>query len=332
MKDDINFKFQKARELFPHTKEVSYLNSAAYGPFASTVSQAIMDNVKLRTDANQDDSHFAFSTADELRQDFASMIGAAKKQVGLAFNTTYGLNLAAYGLPLKRGDEVLLSDIEFPAAVYTWQGAATARGLKIRLIKSHNLRFDIDEFIKAIRPNSRVLCLSFVQFFNGYKNDLETISEICKKHKIFFVVDGIQGMGVEPINVRKLGIDIFASGCQKWMLGPHGTGFFYLSDEIRDRMIPPFMTWLSVDWGMNFGDLLHFDRPYFDSARRFETGSYPAMNIGGVKEAVKIFQSLEVYSRKFILQGDIIAGTKASIININFFMSRSGGGSSTTDC
>lgn len=294
MTDDIKARFKQARALYPHTGDVVYFNSAAYGPFASTVGKAIDDNVKLRTEARRDDSHFAFSTADELRQDFAGLTGASKKQIGLATNTTFGLNLAAFGLPLERGDEILLSDIEFPAAVYTFQGAAKTRGLKVRFVKSHGLRFDIDELLKAIGPRTRLLCLSYVQFFNGFKNDLTTVGEICRKHKMFFVVDGIQGMGAEPINLRKLPVDVFASGCQKWMLGPHGTGFFYLADSVRDRLITPFMTWLGVDWKMNFGDLLHYRRPYFDSARRFETASYPAMNLSGLKEAVKIFQMLGI--------------------------------------
>lgn len=294
MKDDLKLEFEAARALFPHTANVAYMNCAAYGPFAETVKRAIDANVDLRTEAIRDDSHAAFSTADELRQDFAGLIGAAKKQVGLALNTSFGLNIAAYGLPFKRGDEVLLSDVEFPAAVYTFAGAAKARRYKIRLVKSRNLCFDIDEFRKAIRPKTRALCLSYVQFFNGYKNDLATIGEICRKHKMFFIVDGIQGMGVEPFNARQLQVDIFASGCQKWMLGPHGTGLFYLADSVRDRMTPPFMTWLSVDWKMNFSDLLHYDRKYFDSARRFETGSYPAMTLIGLKEAVKIFQGLGI--------------------------------------
>ena len=294
MTDEIKDKFRQARALYPHTGDVVYFNSAAYGPFSSTIGKAIEDNVKLRTEARRDDSHFAFGTADELRQDFAKLTGASKKQIGLATNTTFGLNLAAFGLPLKRGDEVLLSDIEFPAAVYTFQGAARTRGFKVRFIKSHNLRFDIDELVKAIRPKTRLLCLSYVQFFNGYKNDLATIGEICRKHKMLFVVDGIQGMGAEPVNLRSLPVDVFAVGCQKWMLGPHGTGFFFLADTVRDRLVTPFMSWLGVDWKMKFGDLLHYEKPYFDSARRFETASYPAMNLSGMKEAVKIFQMLGI--------------------------------------
>lgn len=294
MNDDLKARFRAARELFPHTKDVVYFNSASYGPFASTVQQALDANIRIRLEAAIDDSHDAFNTADELRCDYAGLIGAEKKQVGIGLNTTFGLNIAAFGLPLNEGDEILVSDVEFPAVVYTFKAAAEARGLHLRFLKSVNRRFVIEEIEKNIGPRTRVLALSYVQFFNGFKNDLKTISEICRRHNLYFVVDGIQGMGMEPLDVRELGIHVFTSGCQKWLLAPQGCGFFYLADEVRDQIKPPFMSWLGADWGMKFSDLFYFDKPYFDSARRFEMGYYVVLNLVGMKAAVKIFQDLGI--------------------------------------
>jgi len=294
MKTDIAARFREVRELFEHTRKVVYFNSASYGPFCNPVRDAIRANLDIRAAADQDDSHDAYDTADQLRVDYAKLIGAAKKQVGIGLNTSFGLNIAAFGLPLKPGDEVMVSDIEFPAVIYAWRAASETRGLKLRIIKSRNGGFDVDDFRKKIGKHTKILSLSYVQFHNGYKNDLKTLSEICRKHGIYFIVDGIQGMGTEPINVRKLGIDLFTSGCQKWLLAPQGCAFFYLADSIRDKIKPPFMSWLGVDWKMNFSDLFHMDRPYFDSARRFELGYYVVLNLLGMKAAVKIFQELGI--------------------------------------
>ncbi|MCP4685008.1 MAG: aminotransferase class V-fold PLP-dependent enzyme [bacterium] len=294
MKEDIAARFRETRALFEHTGNVTYFNSASYGPFCTPVRDAIRTNLDLRVAAERDDSHDAFTTSDELRNDFAELIGAEKKQVGLGMNTSFGLNIAAFGLPLKAGDEVLISDIEFPAVVYTWRAAAERRGLKIKRLASKDRFFDIDELLRNIGERTRVLSLSYVQFFNGYKNDLETISEICRKNRMYLVIDGIQGMGVEPLDVKKSGINVFTSGCHKWMLSPQGCGFFYLSDEVCDLIKPPFMSWLGVDWEVKFDDLFHVDKPYFDSARRFEMGFYAVLNILGMKAAVRIFQDLGI--------------------------------------
>lgn len=294
MQEDKKKQFADIRRLFPHTGNIVYFNSASYGPFSTRVQEAIDKNINIRMAAEWDDSHDAMDIADALRGDYAGLIGTEPKQVGIGLNTSFGINIAAFGLPLKAGDEILVSDVEFPAVVYTWRAAAEARGLKLKFLKSVDRQFDIDELKKNIGERTRVLALSWVQFFNGYKNDLEELSAICKQHDMYFIVDGIQGMGAEPVDVCKLGIDIFSSGCQKWMLAPQGCGFFYLSDEVRDTITPPFMSWLGSDWQMNFSDLFHYDRPYFDSARRFELGYYAVLNLHGMKASVELFKELGI--------------------------------------
>ncbi|HKK20058.1 MAG TPA: aminotransferase class V-fold PLP-dependent enzyme [candidate division Zixibacteria bacterium] len=294
MNHNPNDKFARARDLFPHTKNVVYFNSASYGPFSTVLREAVEKNLDIRVAADHDDSHESFEVRAALRKDYAELIGAKPEDVGLGLNTTFGLNVAAFGLPLKEGDEVLVSDVEFPAVVYTFRAAAASRGLKLSFVKSKDRRFDIDAFERVITDKTRVLALSYVQYFNGYKNDLASISEICRQHNIYFVVDGIQGMGVEPIDVRALDIDIFTSGCQKWMLSPQGCGFFYLSDQVRSKLKFPFMSWLGVDWKLDFTDLFRYDRPFFDSAEAFEMGYYAVLNLLGMKASSDLFKDLGI--------------------------------------
>lgn len=296
MEQKLKDKFEQTRSLFPHTKDVTYFNSASYGPFSTLVKDAVDENINIRMKADYDDSHDAFVVRDYLREGYAKLIGADTSEVGLSLNTSFGLNIAAFGLPLEAGDEVLLSDIEFPAQVYAWRAASEERGIKIKFLKSKDLCFDINEVEKNITDKTKVLAVSFVQFFNGYKNDLQALSDICKKHNLYFIVDGIQGMGVEPIDVHKLNIDIFSSGCQKWMLSPQGCGFFYIKEELRDRLKKPFMSWLGVDWKMKFSDLFKYDLPYFDSSQRFELGYYAVLNLYGMKASLSIFQDLGIHN------------------------------------
>ncbi len=285
-------KFAHARSLFPHTSSVVYFNSASYGPLATTIKEAIDRNMDIRIAADRDDTHYAFATADELRSDYAELVGAEKQEIGVGLSTTFGINIAAFGLPLEPGDEVLVLDCDFPVNVYCWRAAAETRGIVLKFIPSRDRHFDIDEFLNAITPRTKVLTVSFVSFFNGYKNDLVTLGKICRERGIFFVVDGIQGVGAETINVREANVDIFACGCQKWMLSPQGCGFFFISDRVRPKMKLPFGTWLGVEWEVKFTDVCHYDKPWFESARRFEMGYYAIWNILGMKEAMKIFQML----------------------------------------
>ena len=295
-------KFKAVRKLFPVTgksRGITYLNCASTGPLCKPVKKVLDDYYEANQYLDKNSDIAAFDDLAKIRKLGARMIGARADEIGFGFHTGYGLNIAAFGLPLKRGDEVLLSDIEFPSNVYPWL-ALRERGIKVKFIKSVNKRFDIDNFRKAIgvknrkRKKSKVLSLSFVQFFNGYKNDLTTIGQICKDNGLYFVVDGIQGCGVETVNVHRSQVDIFSAGAQKWQLTPQGAGLFYVRKDIQEKLITPFASWLSVDWNLNFTDLFHYDLPYFDSARRFEMGSYPYSHVHAMAAALDLIDSLGV--------------------------------------
>ncbi|MBN2227195.1 MAG: aminotransferase class V-fold PLP-dependent enzyme [candidate division Zixibacteria bacterium] len=288
--------FASVRRLFPITSAkncIIYLNSASTGPLCNPVRAALnryndrMETVDPKIDGD------AFAALEHIRQLGAKLIGARREEVGFGFHTGFGLNVAALGLPLKRGDEVLLSDVEFPSNVYPWV-ILRERGIHVTFVKSTDGFFDIENFRKAINRKTRVLSLSHVQFFNGYKNDIRTIGRICREHGMYFVVDGIQGCGIEPINVHSCHIDIYSAGAQKWLLSPLGTGLFYVRKDLQERMNRPFASWLGVDWKMNFSDLFHYDLPFFDSARQFELGTYPYGHVFAMEAALELITSLGV--------------------------------------
>lgn len=289
-------KFAIVRKYFPVTQKksgITYLNAASVGPLCKPVKEALDRFYEISMYSNKNTDIPAFADLDKIRRLGAKMIGARQDETGFGFHTNFGLNLAAFGLPLKKGDEVLLSDIEFPSNVYPWT-ALKERGIKVKFIKSVNRFFDIENFEKAISKKSKVLSLSFVQFFNGFKNDLKTIGEICKKHGLYFVVDGIQGCGAEPIDVRKCQIDILSAGGQKWLLSPQGTGIFFIKKDLQNKMNSPWRSWLSVDWGLKFDDLFHYDKELFDSARKFEMGTYAYSHVHAMAAALELIASLGI--------------------------------------
>jgi selenocysteine lyase/cysteine desulfurase len=266
------------RKIFPHTRKNAYFNAASNGPLPDPAYKLQDDHYKLAQDAAIGSQKELFDTLDNIAQNGAKIFGCQKSEVGFGFNTTFGINLAAFGLPLKKGDEVLLSDVDFPANVYPWLELRN-RGINVKFVGNTNGFFDIDKLRKAISKKTKVLSLSFIQYFNGYKNDLQTIGEICKESNIFFVVDAIQGAGAEPMDVRKWNIDIASAGGQKWLLGSQGAGIYYVSQEVQKILIPPWRSWLSVDWQCNWTELNDYNRQFYNSARQYEFGTYPAAQV-----------------------------------------------------
>jgi len=253
------------RRHFPITRRCIYLNNASEGPLplpAKKVMEKFLHNSSYTENEHDAES---FRIVEEVRGKCAKLIEAKSSEIALTTNTSYGLNLVCRGLKLKKGEEIILPEVEFPANVYPWL----------------NLR-----------------------------SDLKTLGEICREKDVFFVVDGIQGVGNQVLDVKECKIDLLSCGGHKWLLSPPGTGFVYLSSEAKKNLGTPFSGWLSVDWCQgtkkpDFSDLLRYDLKPFETARRFEFGSYPMVDIRGFNACLDILlgagiKNIERHNRKLL--------------------------------
>jgi cysteine desulfurase/selenocysteine lyase len=284
----------KYRKEFPFTKEIIFFNHASFGPMPEVSWKATGEYYKgLRLRKVVDDDREAFQILENIRKLISKMIKAKPEEIAFVPNTSYGLNVAGWGLDLKRGDKILLSDVEFPANVYPWTNLRQ-KGVKIKFIRSKNKCFDVDGFVRAIDKRTKVLSISFVQYFNGFRNDLESIGKICDENDIFLVVDGIQGIGSVDLDVKKCKIDCLACGGQKWLLSSLGTGFVYLSRQAKKEVKPSFFGWMGVDWKFNFTDVLKFDLRPFPSAREFEIGTYPYSLLWSMHSSLQLISQIGI--------------------------------------
>jgi cysteine desulfurase/selenocysteine lyase len=184
----------KYRSEFPFTDRVIFFAHASFGPLPQRSWEATQEYYDcLRLEKIKDMDKAAFDKLDDIRVMAAEMIKAKPEEIAFVSNTSYGLNVAAWGLDLKPGDKILLSDVEFPSNTYPWTNLRQ-KGVEVEFVPGKNRCFDIDNLLRAIDAKTKVLAISFVQFFNGFKLDLESIGRICQEKDIFFVVDGIQGM------------------------------------------------------------------------------------------------------------------------------------------
>jgi cysteine desulfurase/selenocysteine lyase len=283
---------QSIRLQFPQLEETAYFNTASIGPWPEVTRKAIMEQI-------EEWNHLTDSTAKVFdywratKKESAKMINAAEDDIAFAFNTSFGLSQAAAGIDFKPGDEIILSDVEFPANTYPWTNLER-KGVVVKFIPTTNRFFDIDIFKKAITKNTRLFSISFVQFFNGFRNDIETLGEICEEHGIFFVVDGIQGVGNVPIDVKKAKIDLLACGCQKWLLSPQSCGFFYLSKKPKIEVHPGFAGWFGVDWHQNWSDLIKHHLEPQKTVERFSLSGLPHHQIFGMHSSIKLINSIRV--------------------------------------
>ena len=259
---------------------------------STRVVEALHKYIGIRSEGIIDPYRQNVEKGNETRGLIARLIKAPVDRIGLVKNTSTGLNILASGLRWKKGDHVVLNDMEFPSNVYPFLNLKS-RGVDVEFVKSRQGRVVVEDYVEAMRPETVLVSVSHVQFLNGYRIELESLGRVCKERGVIFVVDAIQSAGALEIDVEKQAIDFLSCGGHKWLMGPMGTGFIYLSRGAQDRISPAYVGWLSVKDAWNFFD---YRLDLLDSAERFEVATENWMGLWGFCESVRLL--LEVGTKR----------------------------------
>ena len=277
---------EKARSYFPYLNNgIIYFNHASTGPISIKVKERIEVFLKERSEEKIDDYYAFKDVADETKTMIGEMINCKSDRIAFLDNTTNGIIWLAQGIDWSPGDRIILNDVEFPANVYPFL-QLKEKGVEIDFIKSKNGIVTGEEVIEAIKPETKLVSISFVQFLSGYRVDLEKIGKVCKEKRIIFSVDAIQGLGAVRVDVEKCNIDFLASGTQKWLLGLQGLAFIYVRKELQEQMNSAPIGWLAVN---NAWDLLNFDLTTKQTAERFQPGTLNNFGIYAFNSSMKFF-------------------------------------------
>lgn len=270
-----------------------FLNAASTGPTPARCVAAVEAWARRRATPHELPDDLLFSTLATSRALIARMIGASVREIALAVNTGYGVNLAARALPLTKGDVILTPDLEFPANVYPWWAVAEQEGFEYRRIPLDGGVIDEETLLRAMeRPRVKVVSLSWIDSANGCRVNLERIGAACRERGIWFVVDAIQGVGACPIDVHAAGVDILACGAQKWLLSPWGSGFVYVRHDLALTLEPPVVSWMAPKGTDDFRRLRDYDMTWRDDARRFELITLPFPDFAGMNASLELFFDL----------------------------------------
>jgi cysteine desulfurase/selenocysteine lyase len=277
------------RDEFPSLADAIYLNSASIGPMPERTCRRLAEYIALRAAPHRGSDHAFFSELDQARALTARLLNVTAGEIALSFNTSYGLNVAARGLPLERGDVVLASDREFPANVYPWMRLAE-RGVSLELAPVTVEGWpDEDHLVERMAdPKVRVLAVSLVQFSNGFKVDLARLSKRARETNTFLVVDAIQGLGAVPVDLQATPVDILSCGGQKWLLSPWGSGFVYVRKDLIPVVEPVVMGWMAFEGTDDFTRLTEYDPHLRDDARRYEMISLPFQDFAGYNASLSL--------------------------------------------
>lgn len=266
------------RKYFPITSTDIYFNHAAVSPLSTRVVQAIERFLQKRSSGEMEVFHEAVKMKKNLKKSLAALIDGEPENIAIIGNTSEGFNWLVQGLEWEKGDRVLLVENEFPANIYPFLNLEQ-QGVIIDYVPVRDGFIHLEDIEGKIQPGTKLLSISFVGFLTGCRNRLIDIGRICQKNNILFSVDSIQGVGALPLSVGQCGIDFLSNGGHKWLMGPQGCGFMYISPSIFDKLKPAFTGWLSVKDSWNFFD---YRLDFLDDARRFEIATSNILGIYGL--------------------------------------------------
>lgn len=270
--------FEEERMNFPVLREKAYFSTASTGLIPTYIHEAIKEYQENRYLIGGDAWWNGMNTSqmmDWSKLQIAQMLGCDKDEIAFGDNSSRLLNIFVNGIRLEPGDNVILADETFISSRFAWQ-LRERDGIKIKEVNTSSGCITPEDILNAIDERTKVVSLSFVESSTGYKYDLAEIGKICRERGILFCVDGVQGLGIMPIDVKKMSIDVLVGNDYKWMMGYCGTGFAYFNKGLIERIIPCGAGWMSDTHRYDTKKLRLELRA---DAGRFEMG-YP--NVSGV--------------------------------------------------
>ena len=293
------------RAEFPLLNEYAFLNHASVSPLPARVKSAMETHLFYSQYGPKHRDQLAAAYCDA-RSSVAALLNSSPDEIAFVPNTATGISLIANGLPLKPGDQVLLTNMEYPANVYPWLNLA-GKGVETRILPHRAGGMDTAMLEREVSDRTRVVAVSSVQFLSGYRADLAAMGAFCRQRGIYFVVDAIQSLGVIPMDVGEFQIDLLASGGWKWLLGPRGQGLMFCRKELIEEL-HPILT--GAGGVIHEDDYLSYDMTFVSTADRFHVGMPNTNGIAGLGAAVDMLMDVGIagIERRVLALTDLLIG------------------------
>jgi selenocysteine lyase/cysteine desulfurase len=276
------------RAEFPIMERLTYLDMAYGNPLANRVRVAMEEYMEaFQRDGVSVARERAYRVLEEVRAKFAALVGAEASEIAFVKNTSEGLNAVAAGLRMEAGDNVVLNELEHPNNTHCWN-LLKEKGMEIRTVPQRNGRVDVGDINAAIDSKTRAVAVASTTNM-GFRFDLERIGKACHEQSALLVVDAVQSLGIEPLDARKAGVDVFSASAHKGLLGPHGIGFLYCSEEALGEINPPYVAGISYEKAPGTGE-----SRLKETAARFEYGNYNYLGGHAMVPALGILEKVGV--------------------------------------
>mgnify|MGYP002031093341 FL=1 len=272
-----NERLNALRAETPGCHQVLHLNNAGASLMPKAVHEAVTGHLALERDIGGYEAEEQVQPVlTHFYNAFATLLNVNPEEIAYVENATRAWDMAFYSLPLREGDRVLTHESEYASNYLAYLQLAQRRGIEIDVVPSDaSGQMDVNALRRKITVNTRLIALTHVPTQGGLVNPAVEVGQVAREHGLLYLLDACQSVGQLPVDVRKIGCHLLSGTGRKFLRGPRGTGFLYVSNEILGQLDPPFIDLHSATW--TGADQFEY-RP---GAKRFENWeSYVAGRVG----------------------------------------------------
>ncbi|TAN23876.1 MAG: aminotransferase class V-fold PLP-dependent enzyme [Acidobacteria bacterium] len=250
---------------------VVYLNAATQAPMPLGAARAAETAIGWKQQPQRIPGDEYLGLPDRVRRLLGRLFGGEPDEFAITSGASSGLRVVAAQYDWRAGDEILIAKGEFPSHFTAFRPLEAARGVKVRVVAPRGAFISAADFVAAITPQTRLISASVVRSNDGSRLDAAALASACRSAGITLVLDLAQCAGALPLQLGDLGADFVVCSGYKWLLGPYGTGFFWVCKPAMEKLLPGPFYWMASEGAGNFDDLTRFENPVpVAGARRWD--------------------------------------------------------------
>jgi selenocysteine lyase/cysteine desulfurase len=251
----------------PGCTEWAHFNNAGAALMPEPVVDAVIEHLRLELMLGGYEAEAAVrDRLDAVYASAARLVNCRPGEIALLENATRAFNAVLYALPFERNDRIVCGRAEYASNYMAYLHLAKTRGIEVVVVPDdEHGQVDVDAMRSLVDERVKLIALTHVPTSGGLVNPAAAVGRVAREAGVPYLLDACQSVGQMPIDVERIGCDFLSATGRKFLRGPRGTGFLYVSDTYAERLHPPVVDLGGADWTRSDGYEL---KP---GARRFET-------------------------------------------------------------
>jgi cysteine desulfurase / selenocysteine lyase len=278
----------RLRNETPGLENVIHFNNAGASLMPSVVAESMINY--LKEELYYGGYEIAEKYASELEETYAviaNFLNCSSKEIAIVENATVAWGKGFYSIPFQKGDIILTAQAEYASNFISYLQIKEKLGVEVKVIPDDEYGQTSPEALEdMISERVKLISITHIPTNSGLVNPAKEIGAIARKHDILYLLDACQSVGQMPVNVHEIGCDMLSATGRKFLRGPRGTGFLYISEKLINKLEPIQLDLHSAVWT---GENSYSPR---EDGKKFESWESNLAARMGLKAAVNYANSI----------------------------------------